>query len=78
MLATATMMQLFRLQTALSASICILPSVLPVLRHASSLAENIAQWKAKAAKELKGKDPDETLTHMTADVSSQSCCSQHC
>jgi hypothetical protein len=32
--------------------------------------ENLKQWQTKAAKELKGKDPLQTLTYNTADVSS--------
>lgn len=38
-------------------------------RLSSSLASNVAQWQAKASKELKGKDPFETLAHHTQDVS---------
>eukprot|EP00878_Enallax_costatus_P015889 GHUV01016655.1.p1 GENE.GHUV01016655.1~~GHUV01016655.1.p1 ORF type:complete len:690 (+),score=180.92 GHUV01016655.1:298-2367(+) len=45
-----------------------LPSVLPLLvRNASNLADNLKQWQAKATKELKGKNPWETLTFQTAD-----------
>lgn len=35
----------------------------------SSLAGNVEQWQAKATKELKGKDPFETLARHTQDVS---------
>jgi hypothetical protein len=38
-------------------------------RLSSSLAGNVAQWQAKATKELKGKDPFETIAHHTQDVS---------
>lgn len=40
-----------------------------VRRCSSALASNLAQWQAKAAKELKGKDPAETHAHHTQDVS---------
>lgn len=38
-----------------------------VRRCSSALSSNLAQWQAKAAKELKGKDPKETLAHHTQD-----------
>jgi hypothetical protein len=37
-------------------------------RLSSSLSGNLAQWQAKASKELKGKDPAEALAHHTQDV----------
>jgi hypothetical protein len=48
----------------------VLPSALQLLRHSSTVAENLKQWQIKATKELKGKDPLQTLTYNTADVSS--------
>jgi hypothetical protein len=50
----------------------VLPSALQLLRHSSTVAENAKQWQTKATKELKGKDPLQTLTYNTADVSSSS------
>jgi hypothetical protein len=48
----------------------VLPCALQLLRHSSTVAENVKQWQAKATKELKGKDPLQTLAFETADVSS--------
>jgi hypothetical protein len=48
----------------------VLPCALQLLRHSSAVAENVKQWQAKATKELKGKDPLQTLAYETADVSS--------
>lgn len=49
----------------------VLPCALQLLRHSSTVAENVKQWQAKATKELKGKDPLQTLAYETADVSSR-------
>lgn len=59
------MLPLFRSPTCLHLA-CALPSVLRLVRH--SFADNVQQWQSKATKELKGKDPLQTLTYNTADV----------
>jgi hypothetical protein len=42
-------------------------------RHASGLSANLKAWQERASKELKGKEPLETLTWHTADVRTASC-----
>lgn len=63
------------LSPTLSTSVRLAPALYQALqgsvgfkRLSSSISGNLAQWQAKATKELKGKDPAEALAHHTQDV----------
>jgi hypothetical protein len=64
------------LSPTLSSAVLLAPALRQVLqgfefgfrRLSSDISVNLAQWQAKATKELKGKEPTEALAHHTQDV----------